>query len=416
MQKKFHILMVLVVVWMGQLNAQDVQDIDAAFNVARKKAFDGKYDEAREMLKVILTHNPEYDDARVLLGRTYAWEKRFDEARRELTLVLEKKPDHADATDALVDVESWSGNFRSAVETSDKGLERFPSSEHFLYNKAFGLFQLGNHEEASAPLARLLAVNPSHIKGLQLQAALKDAAMKYTVGANLAMDFFSVIFEPASYASIQIGRNNKWGASTIRVNYANRFDREGIQPEIELYPKLSTGVYLYLNYGFSNSELFPEHRVGVELYTKIPKGFEASAGIRYLNYDNSITIYTGTLTKYFRHLYLSYRPYIIPESKRTFYSHVLTARYYFKTTDNYVSVSGGLGFLPDERRIQTSSGLASTPIHGLDFRRVGVYYQQSLLNSLILLCSLDLMRQEYIPEENQDLNITSAMIGFRKRF
>jgi YaiO family outer membrane protein len=400
------------------VSAQDQhgQDVDEAFAVARKKAFDGNYPEAREMLHVILSHAPDYDDVRIFLARTYAWEKDFGKAKEQLDVVLQKHPENVEALSALVDVEMWGNNHEAAIQAANRGLVQFPNSEHFLYCKAQSLYHLKRLDEASEPLVHLLLINPSHLKGLTLQKELRDAAMKYTAGFLYGIDFFSRLFGQAHYVSAQIGRNNRWGTSIFRLNYVSRFSKTGIQPEIELYPKLSNGVYLYLNYGLSPYELFPNHRGGAELYSKLPKHLEASLGIRYLKFYDDVLIYTGTITKYFNHFYLSYRPSVIPGSDQVFSSHQLTLRHYFKTTDNYISLSAGIGFLPDERRIQTWSSFAGASTQVLHSQRGGIYWQQILSDDFIMITNVEIVHQELFPELNEFVEILSISVGFKKRF
>lgn len=80
------------------------------FQFARKLALDGKRDEARAACKEILMEQPDYYDARILIGRSFAWDGNFEEARKELQLVLDQDFDNKDAILAMIDVEHWAKN------------------------------------------------------------------------------------------------------------------------------------------------------------------------------------------------------------------------------------------------------------------------------------------------------------------
>src|SRR5688572_9419692 len=67
---------------------------DDIFLQAREKAFNGKREEARQMLRYALEKSPDYHDIRILLGRTYAWDAQREEARKEFRMVLSKSPEH----------------------------------------------------------------------------------------------------------------------------------------------------------------------------------------------------------------------------------------------------------------------------------------------------------------------------------
>src|SRR3989304_3525527 len=100
--------------------------------------------------------------------------------------------------------------------------------------------------------------------------------------------------------------------------------------EVAFYPKIIDGGYCYLSYGYSNSDLFPKHRFGLEAYAKLPKSFEASLGLRHLAFDGggNITIYTGSLGYYFKSYWISVKPYITPNDGSVSVSFNTTIRWY----------------------------------------------------------------------------------------
>jgi YaiO family outer membrane protein len=392
--------------------------VDELFQRARETAFAGKREEARAMLFTILERSPDYTDVRIFLARTYAWDGMRTQARKELQTVLTQSPQHEDALNALVDVEMWDDQFAYGLTVVNTALSYYPNSEDLLYKKASILHSLNRPDEAVVVVNQLLTINPSHEKGISLLDDLRKASMKYTAGVSYDLDLFSRTFSPAHSLAAQLARTNRWGSSIIRLNYAHRFSANGIQPEIDLYPRIADGIYAYLNYGYSESDLFPQHRVGAEVFSKLPASLEASAGIRYLYFGSAskVTIYTGSVGWYYKSYWISLRPYITPGEPGTSFSTNLTIRRYFKDADNYMGLTGGYGFSPDDRRIQSAAGLSTDGIYILKSQRLGVAWQKTLPRNFILNTSLGAVHQELSFDQGKYVWITNLVAGIRKRF
>ena len=132
---------------------------------------------------------------------------------------------------------------------------------------------------------------------------------------------------------------------------AKRFGDTGFQYEIDAYPKISENNYGYLNYGFSQSSVFPDHRFGAEIFHSFPKAFEGSLGIRTLFFGSSdVTIYTGSVGKYISNYWISLRSYVTPGTTGTSVSGQLQMRRYFSDPENYIGLRLGYGVSPDDNR------------------------------------------------------------------
>ncbi|WP_276373795.1 YaiO family outer membrane beta-barrel protein [Chryseolinea sp. H1M3-3] len=404
------------------VHAQDhwkSKSVDEILTLARDEALHGNRENARNMLRYILEKNPDYHDVRILLGRTYAWDGKRAEARKELQVVLSKKDHHEDALSALIDVEMWDDQYAQALALVDLALTSYPNSEEFLFKRARILNNMKKDNDAIIALNQLLVVYPSHEKGLALLKVIKTEQLKYTAGISYNIDAFSRTFDPAHYVSAQLGRSNNWGSSILRLNYASRFETNGFQTEVDLYPKIAKGVYVYLNYGFSSTGLFPEHRGGAEIFSKLPKSLEVSGGARYLYFDTNtkITIYTGSIGWYFKSYWLSVRPYITPDKVTgTSVSTTVSIRKYFATADHYIGLSLGAGFSPDERRFQSGAGLSDDGIYTLKSQRMGLSWNKPFPHNFIFTASTDFQRQELIFDEGNYVLIYSIGMGLKKRF
>ena len=374
--------------------------VDDLFAVAREEAFDGKRQEAREKLLHILESSPNYAEVRILLGRTYAWDGKYQEAIDQLKQVVASDPNNIDGINALTDAYQWSDDYESALQTANMGLRLQSSSNDFLYKKASALNSLERYQEAMTVINQLLAINPSDERATSLRNTIQASKQRYTTSASVGIDVFNnKNYDPAYYASLQLGRSNDWGSSIARLNYSYRFNTSGVQGEIDLYPRIAKGLYGYLNYGFSNSSLFPDHRLGAEIFSRLPKSMEASLGLRYLLFSpNDIFIYTGSFGIYHKNLWISLRPFITPDKAAgTSVSVGTTIRRYFGNPEDYLELNGGIGYSPEIRLLQSTEGLATNDIYTLQSQRVGVGFQKYLRYNLNCSVNASFAHQELSP-------------------
>jgi YaiO family outer membrane protein len=155
--------------------------------------------------------------------------------------------------------------------------------------------------------------------------------------------------------SLQYQNDAKWGTFIAKANAGQLVPASGelfnpgaMQYEADIYPQFGRGFYAYLNYGYSEEDLFPEHRGGLELYKSFSHGYEISAGGRYLYFkkDNDVLIYTASLSKYFNSWWLSARPYLSELNDTWFQSYFLFFRKY-SGPYNYLGGLLGYGISPD---------------------------------------------------------------------
>ncbi|NCB07710.1 MAG: YaiO family outer membrane beta-barrel protein [Bacteroidia bacterium] len=200
--------------------------------------------------------------------------------------------------------------------------------------------------------------------------------MKNEVRLIYTIDLFDEAFDrdPWQIQAWSYERKTKAGPVIARVNYANRFEKTGFQLEADAYPRLNGNNYLYINYGFSQSSVFPIHRGGLEWYHNFRNGFEGSAGMRLLSFDPSnVEIYTASLGKYAGNYWLSLRSFVTPETRKTSVTGVLLVRRYFSGSKNYAGLKLGYGNSPDELRnlIDSSQKLSlKTQWIRLEFNRI----------------------------------------------
>jgi YaiO family outer membrane protein len=400
----------------AQINT-DTMGVDDLFSIAREKAFNKQREEARAILRIILQRSPSYKDVHVLIGRTYAWDGKYDSARIELNQVIHNDPTYADAYNALIDVELWSNQFAQALTYTQTALQYYPSNEDFLLKKARGLKNLGRDHEALNVLNKLQDIHPSAAGVESMREEISTKTMLQSIGMNYAVDAFSEQ-RPMQYTYLQYSRRTPYGSVFARVNYSSRFEEGGTQLEFDFYPRIADGKYAYVNYGFSNSSLFPNHRLGGEFFFSLPASFEGSLGFRYLYFGpgSSVAIYTGSLGYYLGNYWVSLRPYITPGDAGLSKSASLTIRYFFGDVEDYFTFRFGAGFTPDERSIQSSVGFGTTEVFTLDSQTFGIGIQTAVGIHYLFIASIDFSNQEKSYDPGNYLKMYSFSAGLKLRF
>jgi len=332
------------------LFAQKKQKSYKSFDEIKRLISLKQRDEAVLLCLSILEKKPTYYDVRVYLGRIYSWEKKYDDARKELLKVLLKKPKYKEALEIIINIEMWTGNYLKALEYIDTALNSYPVNERFLFLKVKVLHKLDRTAGASETILELLELNPSHKEANEFDEKLKIYRKINAVAVSYELDVFDKIFDPRHLLFVTLSRKTKYGTVIGRTSLAKRFGKEGFQYEIDAYPRIRSGTYAYLNFGVSYSSLFPSRRYGIELYQKLPKSFEFSVGLRYLEFSSSAPkIITGSVGKYYKNYWFSIRPYFTPKSYGTSMSVNLTVRNYLKNANNFIYLTVGMGVSPDER-------------------------------------------------------------------
>lgn len=322
-------------------------DPDSSFEKARELAFNKQRKQAQDTLLSILTKYPNYHEIRSFLATTYSWDGEYKKARKEFTYIFDKEKKDKSIWEAAIKNELWDDMPYPALEMTTEALKNFPNDPEILYLKASAQEKTNNPLEALNTIELILTQNPNDQKAKDYKISLNNALSQNAIGITSSVDIYSDVFDPMQYYALMYRRQTKYGSIIGRVNFNRRFNENGLQYEVDLYPKIAKGLYAYVNIGLSNSFLFPDVRYGLELYKSLPKSFEVSLGLRSLKYSTTTNIYTGSLGWYTGNSYMSFRPYITPGETGTSKSGTFTYRKYRSDADNYLGVSLSVGFSPE---------------------------------------------------------------------
>lgn len=391
----------------------EAQNVDSLFKVAREAAFERKdYATATRLSKEVLRVSPGYTDVVTFLGRLYTWNKQPDSARLYFNEALRQQPDSENAFMGLADMEYWTGNYAPALIAADNGLKQYPRSETLLLRKAQVLYAQKEYAAAIPVLDTLLQVNKKNSEARRLAVQIQDHIAKNAIGVKYDYVHFDQQFpDPWHLASIDYTRHTKAGAFTARVNYANRFATEGLQYELESYPRFSKTFYGYLNMGYSdNNVVFPKWKAGASLFANLPRAFEAELGVRYLYFNKDIFMYTLYAGKYYNSFLFGARTFLTPQTSYIAQTYSVMARYYFGGPNDYIGVLLGSGLSPDDVRsnVQLNSGYKMRNYNG----EINARFSIQQLN--IITGSFSLINQEYLP--GQKGNQLQFGLGYIRRF
>jgi tetratricopeptide (TPR) repeat protein len=241
---------------------------DTSFETARKLAFNEHRKDAQDTLRNILTKYPNYHEIRTFLATTYSWDGNYKKARKEFSYALEKDSKNKNNWIPAIKNELWADAPHDALELSNKALEIFPNDPDILYLKASAQENTNNPIEALKTVETILDKNPEDKKAKDFKNSLNQKLRNYSIGIKSSVDLYSEVFDPMQYYTLNLSRNTKYGSIIAKYNFNRRFNENGSQFEVDLYPKITKGLYAYLNLGLSKSFLFPSVRYGGEFINR----------------------------------------------------------------------------------------------------------------------------------------------------
>ncbi len=301
------------------LGAAAIRADDDVIARARAASGEGRRADGLALLEAHLAEAPRDVDARLAYALLLSWEARYDDARRELARVLEQAPGYLDAQVALMNVEQWSGD-----------------------------------DDAARALAReVLAKQAHHPQALRVAQRIDAERQPHSAALAHTRDWFDDDRAPWGETSLTLGRETAHGSVLLRASHVDRFGLSDQLVEVEAYPRFREGTYAYLGFGAgTQSALYPDWRLGFELYQSLPGALEVSAGYRRLAFADPVNIAVGSVSKYLGNWMLTARVYHVPvagdgDSTSTFAS---VRRYFGDSGASYVGVRYGHGLAREELR------------------------------------------------------------------
>lgn len=342
---------------------------DMSLQIAQNLAFSGKRAMAQDTLKRILTKYPHYNDVRNLLASTYSWDGEYDKARGHFNKITSTDKKNKETWVAAIKNEIYAKEYYIALGLANKAISYLKDDELLLKLRKEILEQTPGSVESQ----------PEIPKGNVEKQSAESKVYNNRIAISNSYEIFDVAYDPMINSSLEYKRETKIGSIIPRINFSNRFQTNGIQYELDTYPKFSKKLYAYTNYAFSNAPIFPAHRAGVELYANLPKSMEVSLGARYMAFnDQQVSIATGSFGLYKGNYYLSARPYITQSKDKPFgVSGTVLGRKYLKDSENYFGLMLGYGFTPDLKQLQDGDELLAETLLFIESQHLRIEYQFS---------------------------------------
>ena len=409
MIKKIFLIGIAVILLHTAGRAQDSFDPDELLVQARTLIMDDHYVEGRKIAFRALEKYPNYADILILVGRSYAWEGKNDSASIYLERAITASPEYTDGYVAYLDNLFWSDNLTKADEILGRAKSNLatPTPDEIIYRESRLLYFREQYDEAYALVEPLFDKGYNQEGMLSYIRNLERLKAVNAVGATYDYDTFEGQIDPWHTWSVYGRTRTKLtGALIARVTQSVRYDDFGTLVELDAYPSIGKNGYAYLNVGGSGAGFFPKVRVGASYYHNLNKAWEVEAGYRYLGFSEATHIITGSVGKYLGNWWLNTRVNVIPDDAGTSTSGQFTARYYFKTAEDFFSLQLSSGVSPDEETRDQSQLLNSY--------RARVGYQQ-LVSPKVMISAYTGYSRDELSTDNIRNNINFS-VGFEYRF
>lgn len=342
---------------------------DMSLQTAQNLAFSGKRAIAQDTLNLILTRYPHYNDVRNLLASTYSWDGEYDKARGHFNKITSTDKKNKETWVAAIKNEIYAKEYYIALGLANKAISYLKDDELLLKLRR----EILEHTPGSVENQAKIPIE--NVEKLPVE----NKVYNNRIAISNSYEIFDVAYDPMINTSLEYKRETKIGSIIPRINFSNRFQTNGIQYELDAYPKFSKKFYAYTNYAFSDAPIFPAHRAGAELYANLPKSIEVSAGGRYMAFkDEQVSIITGSVGLYKGNYYLSARPYIThSKDKPIGVSGTFLGRKYLKDSENYFGLIAGYGFMPDLKQLQDGDEILAETLLFIESQHLRMEYQFS---------------------------------------
>lgn len=381
------------------LGQESYEASNASYQEAYQLAYDGKHGLAHKMLDNLVKKDPSNSSVKSLYASSNSWYGNYAKARAEFNELLSKDKTNRSTWISAVKNELYAKNYAIALGLSNKALTYFKEDTEIERLKTLSLEGINNKQydvkgwynvhsklitdKNKVDKAKKGSKDSTAIAETKTKTPFAEQKNNNRVSINNAFTVFNERYDPITFSGISFMRKFKIGSVIPKVNYSNRAGKNGLQYAIDFYPKITKGLYAYLNYGYSNSQIYPTHKMGGDLYLNIKKGYEFSAGGRFIQFPTrDLKVLTNSIGYYKGNYYFSLRSFITPLPDRlTTVSANLLVRKYLKDAENFFGVSGGFGFSPELRQFTSGEDILAETLLFIESQRLSCEYQFTTKNS-----------------------------------
>ena len=430
------------------IRSQDIAYNDSkpgSYTNARQMAYEGQHSSAEELLLQILSKDSDNWEAHALLARTYSWSGQYDKARDAFNKILSGERNHPEIWMSAIKNELYANNEATALGLANKALFYLKSNEELERLQQMAMERIKNkkypeqgwyNQKSTLNIDKVSRkkqkkkINLPEKKAEELSEAETSSTVipktpvdkdiqNNRVSIRNAFTVYDQRYDPMVYSSVSYRRQTMAGSIIPRINYSNRLGKNGLQYDLDFYPKFSKRFYAYINYGYSDATIYPNHKLGGDLYVNLPWAMEFSAGGRYINYDTkNVSVVTNSIGHYRGNYYFSLRSYITPRPDNlTRVSGNLLVRKYLKDAENFMGVNFGMGFSPELRQLTSGDELLAETLLYIESQRLSFEYQfTGKKNPNIYRANMGVTRQELVYDSGNFFWAISGGFTYQVKF
>jgi len=427
-------------------SSQDIASNEAeqpSYTKAYDLAYGGDHKSAQDVLFQVLDATPENLLARSLLASTLSWKGKYAEARKEFNKITSIDKGNRDVWIAAIKNELYANNNATALGLANKSLIYLKDDSEVERLKQLATDRITNQEYPELAWFNTKGVlkttfAPEKKSKKKAKPTKKSEEEKATKIANdtktgkavnevpknrfsvrNSFTIFDQRYDPMVNSAISFKHQTKYGSIIPTINYNSRAGKQGLQYDLSLYPKLAKRMYAFINYGYSNAPIYPNHRFAGDVYLGLPGAIEVSAGGRHIITDTrNVSAITNSLGHYRGNYYFSLRSYITPRPDGlTRFSGNLLVRKYLRDGENYFGATFGIGFSPELRQLFAGDELLAETLLYVESQRLGISYQFTPRKTPnIYRTNISIRRQELAFDSGNFFWAVSAGLTYNVKF
>lgn len=321
------------------------------------------------------------------------------------------------ALENLINQYNSQKKYKEAIAKLDEEIKKKPDNVPMLYKEAEIYADIEQYYKAKKNLDKIMKLEPNNKEAKKLAIVL-DKKIKEIPCNEIGFDqdeaYVSDVNGFWTFSSLHYYRLTQYGTYGGRINYANRYNNNGVQYVIEAFPKFSNFFSTSLSFGYANNAqiLYPNLQYRIEPYFDFANGIEISVGQNWQKYivfsNQKIIANTGTIGKNFKNNFIWYRPSFYSPTSSTF--NELGLRHYANKKNTYFTLKLNAGRLPDIGDLPPLDKILV-----LKQRGINLDGQYAITKNFFLRAEAGFTRQFYL-ESRHLRKLTDAAFGFVYQF
>jgi YaiO family outer membrane protein len=248
-------------------------------------------------------------------------------------------------------VELWDRHPGRAEALAVSALSRQRRETSLMIAQVRALRAQNHNREALDVVRNILDMEPSNEEALSLDRTIKEELQQWSTSFSHTSDWFKGGIGAWNEYDVTLKRATYLGSVSATFSRADRFGLHSNFSEVTWYPRIRSGTYGYVGFGWSSDgTLFPYYRLGAEIFQTLPHGMEVSGGYRRFGFSSATDMYTGSLGKYYSNWLFTGRFFLTPDALGATHSESITARRYFGDRGDYIGLRVGTGPSPFDPR------------------------------------------------------------------